>query len=104
MVAEGVDGRMKRWYFIVVAAMVVLLSYPSTHALAGSSKDISKIRILTPLDGGEPIALSGDDDGDDGDADGLAGNAKPNRHSGPDSSADVRVMIQVWWKFLVWLR
>jgi len=99
---------MKRWFFIVVAALVVLLSYPSTHALAGSESDISKPRILTPLAGGEPIALSGetDGDGDGGDADGLAGiaNQKTNRHSGPDASAEIRVMIQVWWKFLIWLR
>jgi len=95
---------MKRWFFIVVAALVVFLSYPSTHALAGSSKDISKPRILTPLQGGEPIALSGDDGDGDGDTDGLAGFTKSNRHSGPNPASDVRVMIQVWWKFLVWLR
>ena len=75
---------MKRAVLILIAALLVLLVYPSTHPFAKSlDRSNDGPIVITPYPGGPPIALtdSNDDDSDDGDADGVAGN--PTRGDRP---------------------
>ena len=101
---------MKRVVLILVAALLVLLVYPSTHPLSASPKQMSitgpyiqSPKIVTP-----PIDLAGDDD--DGDADGVAGikgsKDNPNGASLYDTGERTRLMLifKMWWNFLIRIR
>ena len=77
---------MKRAVLILVAALIVLLVYPSTHPFAKSSDlwGTSGPSVITPKSNGDPIAYSGDndDDSDDGDSDDVAGWGRPRCRAG----------------------
>ncbi len=100
---------MKRTLFIVVAALVVLLSYPSTHPWAGTTSQAlndGRNHPAVVLPPGNPGGGIGTNDADGGDADGLAG-IKGGRHgSGPTGvdRLDTRTLLRVWWNFLVFIR
>ncbi len=101
---------MKRLMLVLIAAVLVLLVYPSTHPVSASSKALSingpyiqSPKIVTP-----PIDLAGDDD--DGDADGIAGTkgskSDPNGASldNPDGRTRYMLMYKMWWNFLIRIR
>lgn len=99
---------MKRVVLICIAALLVLLTYPSTYSLAKESdlSDSSAIVSGADLDGG--VSLSGS--GDDGDADDLAGARRKTRTRMEDvdlaasSGSIFRTFLQVWWNFMVIIR
>jgi hypothetical protein len=105
---------MKRAIFIAIAALLVLLVYPSTHPYAQSSKMgfVDRPSVITPLPGdGPPIVYSqeNEDDSDDGDLDDVAGyksgSSKPvDRSSFALPSPGVRNIFKVWWNFMIWVR
>lgn len=104
---------MKRAIYICIAALLVLLVYPSTHPLAKSPGLTVVIGPNggSPSSGDPPIAQSGDsdDDSDDGDADSITG-YKIERKVGTGSSVYQRVpdrsmlMFKMWWNFMIWIR
>jgi|GEM_PF-3272981 len=106
---------MKRALFTVVAALVVLLSYPSTHSLAGTngqalnkgaSHPVAVGRYGGPYGG--PIG-AGTSDSNDGDADGLAGirgGTHPGLGDGLGSSSmsrnvKMRTLLRMWWNISI---
>lgn len=97
---------MKRAVLICIAALLVLLTYPSTYSLAKESdlSDSSAIVSGADLDGG--VSLSGS--GDDGDADDLAGTRRKTRtddvNLAASSGSIFRTFLQVWWNFMVIIR
>ena len=97
---------MKRAVLICIAALLVLLTYPSTYSLAKTSDLTDSPAIVSgaDLDGG--VSLSGS--GDDGDADDLAGTRRKTRTNDIDLSASsesmIRTFLQVWWNFMVIIR
>jgi hypothetical protein len=106
---------MKRAIFILVAALLVLLVYPSTHPYAKSAKPgvITGPAVITPFSGtGPPIALSGDseDDSDDGDADDLSG--YKDKDSRPEGSTvgpvgqnnRITLYFTMWWNYMFRVR
>jgi hypothetical protein len=102
---------MKRTILILFAALLVLLVYPSTHPFAKSQDPVeSGPIVVTPATGDlPPIVLSGSDDSDDGDADGVAGHR--GGHARPDGSArsaqalsNVVMTLKMWWKYVIWVR
>jgi hypothetical protein len=103
---------MKRAAFILIAALLVLLVYPSTHPFAKSLDPANTGPIVvTPYPGTQPIVLtdSDDDDSDDGDADGLTGYRDRGERPGgtsvlnPGASAVVMV-LKMWWNHVIWVR
>ena len=104
---------MKRVVLVLMAALLVLLVYPSTHPLAASSRSLSidgPTIIVSPRSITPPIDLSGDDDDDDGDADGVAGtrNDKSTPDTGsrfdPATRTQFMLMYKMWWNFLIRMR
>ncbi len=106
---------MKRAVLILVATLIVLLVYPSTHPFAKSSDlwGTSGPSVITPKSNGDPIAYSddNDDDSDDGDSDDVAGWA--DRGAGPprNGSANgtlpptgIGLVFKMWWNFMIWVR
>lgn len=104
---------MKRLLFISLAALFVLLSYPSTHSVHAGvcSAEQTDSGVIDKRDlNGPRIGLSGE--GDDGDADGLSGivggsSGAKVRPYAPSSNATLgtfQVMIQTWWKFMILIR
>jgi hypothetical protein len=105
---------MKRSIFILVAALLVLLVYPSTHPYAKSPTPglIIGPSVITPLSGADPpIAYSddSDDDADDGDGDAIGGYRERDRK--PNGSAYISspggravVVLKMWWNFMIWIR
>jgi hypothetical protein len=104
---------MKRVVLVLVAALLVLLVYPSTHPLAASSRsggsDGPTIVVL-PHSDIPPIDMSGDDDDEDGDADDIAGTrgSKSNPGTGsiydPGTRTQFMLMYKMWWNFLFRIR
>jgi hypothetical protein len=107
---EGVDRRMKRTIYIVVAALLVLLFYPSTHPFAKSPIPVvqSGPSVIPAITGdGPPIAYANDDDDDDGDADDITGsrNGHPvGSFIGYPGQRPVLIIFKMWWNFLIWVR
>jgi hypothetical protein len=103
---------MKRAIFILIAALLVLLVYPSTHPYAKSRDAVMDGPIVvTPPTGELPIVLSDsdDDDSDDGDADGLTGSRGGHTKPGGSSRAaeglsNVVLTLKMWWKYVIWVR
>ena len=103
---------MKRAIFILIAALLVLLVYPSTHPYAKSRDAVEDGPIVVappPVD--QPIVLtdSGDGDSDDGDADGIiggrGGHTKPGGSSRASEGLSSFVMVmKMWWKYVIWVR
>ncbi len=105
---------MKRAAIIIIAiATLVLVGYPSTPSLADSpnSLSIDQSRSHTGISttGGTPVG-EGDTGGgtNEGDADGLSG--YKNRPPVIDQSVmgggmtRVMVMLESFWKFMLWTR
>jgi hypothetical protein len=100
---------MKRAILIFTAALLVVLSYPSTQPLADGSNKIADTPSIiskgnvnlppvgTPQGGGNPS------DGDADDINGIAG--KTGRGIGALRAYDSRhmVMLRMWW-FMMWSR
>jgi hypothetical protein len=105
---------MKRAIFILVAALLVLLVYPSTHPYAKSAElwGSTGPSVITPKSGGDPIAYSDDsDDGsDDGDSDDVAGwHGKRNDLSrsglgGTLPPTEIGLVFKMWWNLMIWIR
>ena len=105
---------MKRAIFIAIAALLVLLVYPSTHPYAKSPVPgvITGPTVVTPsIDQDPPIAYSDDsgEDTDDGDGDAIGGYRERDRlPSGSTrvTTPDGRVVIafKMWWNFMIWIR
>lgn len=104
---------MKRAIFILVAALLVLLVYPSTHSFAKSAMGrAGGPVVICPMSGtGPPIAQSdeGEDESDDGDGDDVAGFKQTGKNPLGGSSVmfpspGVRNTIRVWWTFMIWIR
>jgi hypothetical protein len=103
---------MKRAILIVIAALLVLLVYPSTHPYAKSPIPVTDTSVIPPLSGdGPPIAFSddSDDDSDDGDMDGIGGfrdrDRKPTGSSnGASASGRVLIAVKMWWNYMIWIR
>jgi len=101
---------MKRTSLFLIAALLVLLVYPSTHPLAASpdklSYDLPNIiasKSITP-----PIDMNDNDD--DGDADDITGTrggkTDPNTSSyyRPADRTNFMLTFQMWWNFLFGIR
>ena len=103
---------MKRTILILIAALLVLLVYPSTHPIAKSLDPVDNGPIvITPYPGQQPIALtdSDDEDSDDGDADGLTGNRDRGTVPGGSDVATngmsrLSMVFKMWWKYVIWVR
>jgi hypothetical protein len=105
---------MKRAVFILVAALLVLLVYPSTHPYAKTAElwGANGPSVITPKADGDPIAYTDDSDGDsdDGDSDDVAG--WKGRGDGMSRSgvggtlphADIGLAFKMWWNLMVWIR
>ncbi|UCG52544.1 MAG: hypothetical protein JSW58_03060 [Candidatus Latescibacterota bacterium] len=91
---------MKRAWLTLVAVMALVLVYPTTMPSAKSpgAQDTPTIHIITPQSGDNP-AFSGE--GDDGDADDLAG--RQNKKTKPNGvSIDTGVQIQARLAAQIW--
>ena len=106
---------MKRAVLILVAALLVLLVYPSTHPFAKSAElwGVSGPSVITPKSQGDPIAYSDDnDDGsDDGDSDDVAGwrdkgngLSRSGQGGGELPPTDIGLVFKMWWNFMIWIR
>jgi hypothetical protein len=102
---------MKRAVLIFVAALLVLLIYPSTHPLAVSPGYGIKggPSIISSQSDTPPIDTTESGDGDDGDADGVAGvrgTKEELQNSEGARLAQPRVMLffKMWWNFMIWIR
>ena len=103
---------MKRTIYIVMAALLVLLFYPSTHPFAKSPIPVVQSGpsvIPSPAGDGPPIAYTDDDDdgSDDGDADDITGyrNGRPvGSPMGDPGQRPVLIMFKMWWNFMIWVR
>lgn len=105
---------MKRAAILIIAiATLVLIGYPSAPSLADTSNSYSTSKsgspqvITTP--GGTVLNGSGDTGGgsNEGDADGLSGlKGRPPVATLDASSGRSRVMVMLenWWKFMLWSR
>jgi hypothetical protein len=101
---------MKRTIYIVVAALLVLLIYPSTHPFAKSPNPVvqSGPSVIPASAGdGPPIAYSDDDDDGSGDADDITG-CRDGRPVGSPivnpGQRPVLIMLKMWWNFMIWVR
>ena len=105
---------MKRAVLIIVAALLVLLVYPSTHPYAKSAElwGSSGPSVITPKAGGDPIAYSddSDDDSDDGDSDDVAGwkgRGDGLNRTGDGATlppTDIGLLFKMWWNLMIWIR
>jgi hypothetical protein len=102
---------MKRAVFIfLMAAVLVLLSYPSTQALAAERFDGPT--VISSAKGPYPDTYdqAGSGDGCDGDADDLSGYKSPRDRTEVDTSLSSfgfraqRTIIWVWWNLMVLIR
>ena len=105
---------MKRAVLILVAALLVLLVYPSTHPYAKSSApgNFNQPSVITPKTLGGPIAYSDDNDGgsDDGDSDDVAGwrdgsdSLSRSGRGGALPPTELGLVFKMWWNFMIWIR
>jgi len=101
---------MKRAVFIIIAALLVVLSYPSAHPFAGPAKSpySDGPNIVSTIDGVTGPSASGEEGGgssaDDGDLDGVAGVKKRGAGIGGSSfiAGDTRatLLFRMWWRFV----
>ena len=100
---------------IIVVATLVLLGYPSAPSLAdtsnsGSTSKSTASGAITFVSGGTVLSGSGDSGGgsNEGDADGLSGlKGRPPVTANEAASAGVArvmMMLEHWWKFMLWSR
>jgi len=96
---------MKRAIFLVIAALLLGLGYPSTHAHAASSDDIYSTPLIIAKKGTHDGPFL-DDGADSGDADGVQGFKGKFREINPANSLDSKHewSVVVWWRFLIWIR
>ncbi|MDH4036380.1 MAG: hypothetical protein OEX18_03260 [Candidatus Krumholzibacteria bacterium] len=101
--------------FIIVVATLVLVGYPSAPSLADTPNSVSTGKssssgVVTIAPGGSVLSGSGDSGGgsNEGDADGLSGlKGRPPVATSSEASAGVArvmMMLEQWWKFMVWSR
>ncbi len=105
---------MKRAILILVAALLVLLVYPSTHPCAKSSAlgNFNGPSVITPKSHGDPIAYSDadDDDSDDGDSDDVAGwrdaglGLSSTGRGGTLPPTGIGLVFKMWWNYMIWIR
>lgn len=105
---------MKRAAILIVAiATLVLVGYPSAPSLADTSNSYSTSKSGSPqvisVPGGTVLSGSGDPGGgsNEGDADGLSGlKGRPPLTTLDALSGGSRVMVMLenWWKFMMWSR
>ena len=97
---------MKRAFLLFTAALIVLLACPSTDSVAGADKPyITDPRVLPGPDG--PVGVD-DADGDDGDADDIAGfKSKWDMDGAGFNTATMgpqAVFVKLWWSWMFWYR
>jgi len=107
---------MKRAAILIIAiATLVLMGYPSAPSLANTSNAVSTSKsfsgpTVTSGPGGHTVSGGGDTGGgtDQGDADGLSGlKGRPPLSMQSEtvgSVTRVMVMLENWWKFMLWSR
>jgi hypothetical protein len=100
---------MKRALLVLVAALVVLLAYPSTQSNAGiGGPGYIEPSVTTTAPGGTPLGVdSGSGDGSDGDADGLSGIDPKKTLKGTQLTVNIDrgwVLLRTWWNLLIWIR
>ena len=98
---------MKRAFLVIIAALLVCLSYPSTHTVSASSDNSTNIQIISTKGGSGGPMLDGEEGEDEGDADGVAGikgKAKPGMGGVTSSGTRVVVTVRTWWNLLFWFR
>lgn len=103
---------MKRTIYIVIAALLVVLFFPSTHPYAKSPTPVvpsGPAVISSPTGDGPPIAYTDNDDGGagDGDADDITGYRDKLPSGAPIGDAaqrPVMIMFKMWWNFMIWVR
>ena len=97
----------------LIAALLVLLVYPSTHPLAASPDNLSYQvpNIISSKSIAPPIDMNDADDDDDGDADSIGGvrGAKSNPgntsdFNRPGNRTNFVLTLQMWWNFLIGIR
>jgi hypothetical protein len=86
---------MKRALLLLVAVIALMLVYPTTTPAAtpGSKDTTPTMEIMTPR-GGDDVSYS--DDGDEGDADDLAGLKDRKRRPDDTSSFDFEIRLRSW--------
>lgn len=98
---------MKRALLVIVAALVVLLVYPSSQTIAETNQlALGHAGTITSATGGT-IPPVGTADENDGDADGVAGKSlrtPGGQQTLTDGLDTTRVVLNLWWRFLVWMR
>jgi hypothetical protein len=104
---------MKRAVLIAIAALLVLLVYPSTHPYAKSSApgNFNQPSVISPKIHGDPIAYSDNDDGgsDNGDGDDVAGwrdggDSLSRSGGGPEAPTGIDLAFKMWWNLMIWIR
>lgn len=107
---------MKRAAILLIAiATLVLIGYPSVPSLASTSNAINTAKsvsgpTVTSGPGGRTVTGGGDTGGgtDQGDADGLSGiKGRPPLSMQSEtvgSVTRVMVILENWWKFMLWSR
>jgi hypothetical protein len=105
---------MKRAVLIAIAALLVLLVYPSTHPFAKSSApgNFNQPSVISPKVHGDPIVFADNDDGgsDDGDGDDVAGwrdggdSLSRSGLGGPEAPTGFDLAFKMWWNFMIWIR
>jgi hypothetical protein len=90
----------------VIAVLALMLVYPATtpSARAPVAQDTPTTYTITPWDGGDTPAFTGDDNG--GDADDLAGmKERKGKPAGTLDESDfmiqARLAFRVWWMYFV---
>jgi hypothetical protein len=105
---------MKRAMFIAIAALLVLLVYPSTHPYAKSPNPgvISGPTVVSPYSADDPpVGYTDNDDGDDGDSDDVGWRDKGTRPNGnapaggshAPASMGINLLFKMWWNFTIWI-
>ncbi len=98
---------MKRAFLLIVAALIVLLTCPSTDSFAGpDSPYITDPSVIAKPDADGPVG-TGDNDDDDGDADGVAGfKTKWDIGGAERVSGTIThvVLLRFWWNLFTWYR
>jgi hypothetical protein len=100
---------MKRALFVIVAALVVLLAYPSTQSIAAlEGPGVTGPTVASSAPGGTPLGVdSGSGDGSDGDADGLSGIDSKKTLKGTQLTIEIErewVLLRMWWNLFMWIR
>lgn len=115
-VEEGDGSGMKRAAILIIAiATLVLIGYPSAPSLADTSNSYSTSKsgsgpAVISVGGSTLLTGSGESGGgsNEGDADGLSGiKGRPpvtTLNVSSTGASRVMVMLENWWKFMLWSR